>query len=474
VKAPTPIHDELQLFLDDWLVERMDGLRLELHEPERKEIVLVRDRPYETPTLYDPVVIEDDGRYRMWYRTHLDEPPFYTAYAESPDGIHWVKPELGLIEFGGDRANNLVWPVPGENAFGLCLFKDGNAAAAVAGEYKGTGIERDPATGQLNRLVGLVSPDGLRWRKLQEAPIVRATRADADFDSLNVSFWDAARRQYVAYLRSNRGGVRRIRRVLSTDFVHWSSLEELDLGDAPAEHLYKNAATPYYRRPDIVLMFPKRFLPERRLDPHWPEPGLSDIVFMHSRDGLRFHRHFLTAFVRPGRDPGNWHDRAIEIGPGVVPTGGGELSLYMVENYRAPTVRIRRLALREDGFVSARAGYGGGELVTRPLDLCGRAAGGHLPPGPGDLVLNHATSAAGSIRVEVQDEAGNPLPGLALTQCEEIYGDELERVVSWQQGPSLAELACRTVRLRFALRDADLYSFRFRFPPSPAAGSGQR
>ena len=77
---------------------------------------------------------------------------------------------------------------------------------------------------------------------------------------------------------------------------------------------------------------------------------------MSSRDGLRFDRRFLEAFVRPGPDPGNWHERAIEVGPGLVPTGDGEMSLYMIEHYRSPAVHIRRLALREEQEARQRFG----------------------------------------------------------------------------------------------------------------------
>jgi hypothetical protein len=76
-------------------------------------------------------------------------------------------------------------------------------------------------------------------------------------------------------------------------------------------------------------------------------------------------------------------------------------------------------------------------------------------------MLNFATSAAGSLQVEMQEEDGQPVPGLALTDCLPIFGDELERVVRWTKGTDLASLAGRPVRLRFRLHDADLYSFRF-------------
>ena len=107
--------------------------------------------------------------------------------------------------------------------------------------------------------------------------------------------------------------------------------------------------------------------------------------------------------------------------------------------------------VRTDGFASVRAPYGGGEFLTRPLRFSGN-----------ELVLNYATSAAGGIRVEVQDRKGEPIPGRSLNDCPEIIGDEIERVVRWQEGSDLGRLQGTVVRLRFVMKDADLFSIRFR------------
>jgi hypothetical protein len=198
-------------------------------------------------------------------------------------------------------------------------------------------------------------------------------------------------------------------------------------------------------------MFPKRFLPDRKMDPRWEFPGLSDVVFMASRDGVHWDRRFREALLRPGPDPLNWHERAIEVGPGLVPTGHGEMSLYYVEHYRTDSVRIRRGVLREDGLVSVHARYPEGEMVTRPVVFEGRR-----------LEINYASSAAGSVRVELQDARGKPLPGYELERCPEIYGDQRNRTVSWAGTIDVSKLAGQPVRLRIVLRDADLFSFRFR------------
>jgi hypothetical protein len=92
----------------------------------------------------------------------------------------------------------------------------------------------------------------------------------------------------------------------------------------------------------------------------------------------------------------------------------------------------------------------GGEIVTRPIRFQGDR-----------LLLNFSTSAAGSLQVEIQDAAGNPLEGYRLEDSPPTFGDELEREVRWKKGPDVRELEGRPVRLRFVLKDADLFAFRF-------------
>ncbi len=104
-----------------------------------------------------------------------------------------------------------------------------------------------------------------------------------------------------------------------------------------------------------------------------------------------------------------------------------------------------------DGFVSVQAPFSGGELVTKPVVFEGKK-----------LVMNYSTSAAGSVSVELQTEFGKPIDGFTLADCGEIYGDEIERVVSWKGNSDLSKLASTPVRLRFVIRDGDLYSIRFR------------
>ena len=498
---------DLQLFVDDWLVDSLDGVYRQLHRPRAGEVAIQLDRPWEGLYLYDPSVMKDGSRYRMWYRGGGPSRPHLWAYAESADGIHWVKPELNLIEFKGSRKNNLVWPVPGGICSTLAIFKDPNPETPPDERYKSICTGKEPDAGHDRPVIyGLVSPDGLRWRMIRERKLLQPPWEDGALDSHNIGLWDPGRGHYAIYARGwyRRGSVpygsktvrkelyhvtsrlpsgteftvpriRDIRRFTSKDFLNWSEPEYLQYRDTPDEHLYKNAAVPYYRRPDLMLMFPKRFLPERVFDPDWPgvymDPwanapdcssmevpgitwiygcaGLSDIVFMFSRDGIRFTR-FREAFIRPGRDVRNWHGRAIEVGPTLVPTGDGEMSLYYVEHYGTQSVKIRRGVLREDGFVSLQGDFQGGTARTRPFRFSGSR-----------LTLNYSTSAAGSLRVEIQDERGDPLEGYGLDDCKLIFGDELQRTVKWKGGSDLSALAGQTVRMKIEIRDGDLFSLQF-------------
>ena len=92
------IGSDRQLFLDDTLVDRMEGLALRQHEPALREVALRLDRPWEGEVSWCPVVLKDDGRYRMWYRSETAGEPkhSFTAYAESTDGIEWHRPNLGI------------------------------------------------------------------------------------------------------------------------------------------------------------------------------------------------------------------------------------------------------------------------------------------------------------------------------------------------------------------------------------------
>ena len=436
-KPTMEIADRLELFVDGALIDALEGATLRLHHPVPREVAMDFDQPWEGPTSFYVTVFQDDDRYRLYYRGSGPENAHeFGCAAESEDGITWTRPTLGLFEWQGSEENNIVWAGAGSHNF--TPFRDPNPACKPDEKYKA--LAGGP-------LIALASEDGYRWRKMREDPVI----TKGAFDSQNLAFYDTFRGHYRAYFRDFTEGVRAIKVATSDDFLTWTEPEWIDLGESPREHLYTNATTPYFRAPHILMAFPKRYVPGRKFHADWEEDGQSDGVFMTSRDGLRFDRTFMEAFIRPGLDPANWNERNIGTAFGVVPTSDTEISVYWVENYRHDTCRLRRGTLRTDGFVSVNAGYQRGEMLTRPLVFSGQ-----------ELVINYSTSAVGSLRFELQTEAGEAIEGFTMADCPVIFGDEIERVVSWDAGSDVSALAGRPVRLRVRLKDADLYSIRFR------------
>ena len=463
------IGSRLEPFVDEALIERMTGVELMLHQAIPREVALVHDAPWEGNICCYHTVFQDGPLYRMYYRgAHWDGRVRHEVicYAESPDGIHWHKPSLGLCEFRGSRQNNIVWNGLGAHCF--TVFKDENPKAPASQRYKAF------ATGQLlrpKRIVAMVSADGLRWRPMRPEAVLVQEDMDSGAD---LAFWDPVRKHYVAYIRGwrkaqpgeeaigapnrlegNRGGYRQVLRSMSVDFLHWSPLEFATYESGPLQHYYTNGIRPYFRAPHVYFGIPKRFVPNRTYSGN-RMPGLSDGVFMSSRDGKSF-RRWGEAVIRPGPQRERWVNRNNMAAWGMVETESAlagapsELSIYSTEGYyQGESCQIRRHSLRLDGFVSAHAASQGGELVTRPLTFTGE-----------QLRMNFATSAAGGVRVELQDPEGQPVPGYSLDECPEIYGDAVDQVVRWKAGANVAPLAQRPVRIRFALQDADLYSFRF-------------
>jgi len=177
---------------------------------------------------------------------------------------------------------------------------------------------------------------------------------------------------------------------------------------------------------------------------------------MSSRDGETFHR-WREAFVRPGPEPDRWVCRNNLVAWGLVETAShlagapDEISLYVIEGYyQGESCRVRRHTMRVDGFVSASAGLEGGDVLTKPLTFTGDR-----------LELNFSTSAAGGVRVEIQDNDGKPINGFSWDDCPEIFGDSIARTVVWKNDTDLSALADKPSRLRFSLKDANVYTFRF-------------
>ena len=132
--------------------------------------------------------------------------------------------------------------------------------------------------------------------------------------------------------------------------------------------------------------------------------------------------------------------------------GPSEISFYISDAgyWMGPGASWCRYTLRRDGFVSAAAPLSGGWLVIKPIVFDGE-----------QLKINFETSAAGSLQIEIQNAQGKPVPGFTLAECLSLFGNSTDYTVEWKSKAKLSDLAGKPVRLRFVLKDADLYAFRF-------------
>lgn len=442
-----------ELLVDDFLIGSKTGVELVQHNPVPRDVVLVCDKPWEGNISAYYTLFQDGDLFRIYYRgAHYDEATKksthaeLTCYAESRDGLVWTKPELGLFEFQGSKANNIVMAGSGAT-HNFAPFKDENPNCKPEARYKalagGTTLVKGKKKSCLD---AYQSPDGIRWTKM----VPNAVITDGAFDSQNLACYDTARGEYRAYWRyfsagytDERGwkpeGVRAIRTATSKDFIHWEHQADLRYPGAPPEHLYTNAIRSYDRAPHLFVGFPTRFQPKHQQ----VEP-----VFMSSRDGVNFKRwpEPLVPITAPKDRDGN---RSNYMAHGLLhlPGDKDELSVFATEAYyKGPASRVRRFTFRVDGFVSAQA-KAAGTIVTRPLTFQGST-----------LELNVVSQ--GPSRVEIQDLQGKAIPGFALEDCTPVTGDFTATTVAWKGG-SLKALAGQPVQLKFELNRADLYSLKF-------------
>ncbi|MEZ6044866.1 MAG: hypothetical protein R3C11_04660 [Planctomycetaceae bacterium] len=387
-----------------------------------------------------------------------------TCYAESKDGLTWTKPNLELFAWAGSTENNIVWLGGAEN-HNFSPFLDTKPNVAPEARYKAVG-----GTITSKGIYSFQSADGIHWSKLSTKPII----TQGPFDSHNTCFWDSVHNRYCIYIRHVDRNLRLVMVAFSDDFENWTTPVEIEYGDSPDQEMYTNHVLPYYRAPHILMGFPTRYvarprtkhvetIPPRKLREDFLQlyervgTDITDSLFMSSRDGQNFKR-WDEAFLRPGpqhqgrwiygdnyQTYGLWETESTDEG------GGPEISMHFSEGYwRDQEHRLRRYSIRLDGFVSLHATYKGGELITKPILFDGN-----------QLEVNYATSAAGSLKIELLEESGNPVPGYSLAEADELYGDTTSQKVSWDSNSDLSLITGKPIQIRFVLSDGDLYSYRF-------------
>lgn len=394
--------------------------------------LLVEDRPWEVriDNLYANVLFEG-GRFRCWYSPfNVDEaesttPPERRAatrywagtremgvcYAESTDGVRWEKPELGLVEFAGSTANNILLRGP----HGAGVFRD-DREPDPARRYKMLYVREDG-----REMTTAVSPDGLRWDRHAACPEMAAVG-----DTHNNAQWTGDR--YVAFTRlwsqGDYKGVRVVGRSDSPDFVHWTPAEPVLRGMDDAHQVY---AMPVFRYGDGYLGLPMIFNTiEDRVHPE----------LAWSADTVHWQRLAPGKPLIPNGPVGAWDwgcvfaaAHPIMRDDGIRLYYGGSDNVH--GNWRRGGMGLA--CLRPDGF----AGYyaDDGDIVTHPR------------PCPGGTLTLNLDTPDGWAQVSVLHPTGK-----LLAESPRV-GDGLATPVP------LPDFTGQTVRLHIRLHAATLYSY---------------
>ncbi len=451
------------LFLDHTYVETSQNTRLKLHPPRKTgERLIESDRVWESATLNWFSVLRDGEKYRMWYECYdidgwptADDTSF--CYAESEDGVHWVKPSLGLFAYQGNADNNIIFREIGTDqhrsrVHGSCVFLDPHAAPDA--RYKCVSQGRFQGIGSNPYYVaGMTSPDGLHWTRLPE-PIC------GDFaDSQYSGFWDEAQQQFALFGRAGGRGGRAIGHSISSRFEAFPRLTEsvvlqVDEDEAEGCDLYNPACQQYPGMPEWYLMFPSRFCHSE---------DTLDIRLAVSRDGVTWTwPDRETPFISLGAD-GDFDSGSLYMANGAcVPTAEGfsfyfsasplkheQVDLPNLEDPKNQRVITRAVAPR-DRLVSVTAGASGGTVQTPLVQFAGNR-----------LTVNVSVATGGRIRIALLDAQGMSLPGRSIEQCQTITGDDTASTVCWADGCDVELWSGQPVRLRIELHDANLFGFQF-------------
>ncbi len=462
-----------QLFLDDFILGNLYRVERRIHQPTKHGPPLVQaDHPWEktkgpswvpntttalielwSPPSWDP----EEKVWKIWYSASEQR----TAFARSRDGVHWEKPLLGKRDFDGSRQNNLVVVLQEHEAYIQHALLDPDAPPEF--RYKGLTGFRDRRP--------LISSDGYEFSLLDVPPIPSQDQSGLIYDRVG--------RQFIATVKHRGPFGRSVYLSLSKDFREWSPPElifhadahDLKLGEVrvrehltnprlrtltanvPEQYNTEIYNIPVFRYESVYIGLPTYFEASGQT-PNRNQEGVNSVKLSVSRD--------LRSWEKVG-------DRSSfipvsEIGRGAIDTGqllatqpirmGDELWFYYgginhrftrEEAYRGG---IHLAWLRRDGFASFWADDRGGFVETREV----RFEGKHL-------FLN-ADAAQGEIRVEILDRRGRAvLEGWSRELSQPLTEDHLRAEVAWQGKNDLESLRGRTLRFRFHLRNAHLYSF---------------
>ena len=445
-----------QLFLDDYVVDTMDGLHKVLHQANRhpNNPLLVPEHPWEGRALEAPIVFWDDDLklFRIYYWA-LHSDAIYTCYATSEDGIRWERPVLGLHEGpDGGKDNNIVLRGEGTKARTRYVVRN-PYSDDPAKKYVAMYIDNVPG---LTEFIAY-SPDAFHWTTAIKIGDLRNVTGgpptpNPRFFLVEQRWAPGAEHRYRAIwrtgsqdLRNWGGGTWAIIRQANDDpnleFYHATSHF---LGADTYHGLHLGYYYPYHTQSEGA-----------RLADGTRMAGTIDTSLMVSRDTIEWHCVDRTKPFLPIGSKGAWDAGMVFGSPEIVV--GDELRFYYGawrSEHSAGAANdggIGLAALRLDGFVSVEPIGQDGSFTTKPLEVAGRK-----------LELN-LDARGGAVSVEVLGPFGEPITGFRRNDAVAIQDvDDLGAQQHWDGREDLGGLVGRTVRLKFYLQNAKLYAFQIK------------
>lgn len=481
------------LFLDDGDVLYRSGTKrvlVPLKARAENPILKGHEKPWETAIAWTSVYRNPtNGHYQLWYQAFAGDAAHdktrrcTVCYAESEDGIHFTRPNLGLYDFNGVAENNIVLLANGgrSDRYGVSVVvdeKERNASRRYKMAY--FDFTRDGGK-ELPGLNVAFSPDGIHWTKYPHGPLSRASYGDygeavpfanetngaslawplSMADALDV-FWDAPRQVFAIYgkmwIDGPDGGMHwkhAMGRIQSADFVHWSKPQLILTPDDLDAPLVEFHTSPVFLYEDYYIS-PLQILNRAK------NGGVVDIEFAVSRDGFQWQRPFRNSFWLQ-RSEGHKFDSGSLFVSAQPVTVGDEMRFYYGAYSQGATggddyslaSGIGVATMTRDRFVGIEpVAVSDQPTLKKPLHNVGQVTLKALDLSRVDGIELNADAKGGEVRVELLDEDGKRLRGFTADDAVAITGDSLRHRVMWKSKQRLPAQRCL---IRVHLEKATLF-----------------
>ncbi|MDH7481667.1 MAG: hypothetical protein QHH26_06790 [Armatimonadota bacterium] len=458
-EIPKPKYDEQlagkppfrRLFLDAMVVEESSGLARVFHSAEKHEgnPIIRKDKPWEEwgPYLYG-TIMHDEGKLKMWYQAigNISGPTRgFVCYAESNDGIRWTKPNLGVVECDGSKANNIV--ETNESFHIPSVFKLSDSSWVMYGYGRGIGPHLT------------YSSDGIHWHDATTSPLFKSS------DVINF-FWDPYEERWAATYKTHNRRHRAVGVVFSENGLDWkkpidSAVFGADDLDPDATQIYGMPVFPYQGLYiGLPWIYHARFIkygkyekPEQMYEAQEGSPRTVDVQLAWSWDLITWTRTpERKPFIALGPE-GSFDSKGIYTARAPVIVGdklyfyyGGHNRIHDDEGGECAAIGLATLRL--DGFCSMHADENEGWFISRREVF-------KTPK----VVINAKVGPNGYVVAELLDRNNNVIPGFSRDQCIPFRGDDVRHVLSWKNETFTNKYKNADKKIRFFLKNADIYSY---------------